>query len=225
MAYQVFISHAYDHRAIYYDLVAKLSTADRFGPDFRNKSLQFDMRFEDQTEEQKAAVRRDVAARIESCDVLIALTKPVAGKRDFIQWEINLAKELGIPIIGVTRQPTDFVSKFVRERADVMVPWRVDSIVGAIREQAKRARRKRKLDNKEIEAVAAVPLPEALPDTNEMIDAKLIEAANSISPQLVRTELPRDVLYKDEPAMRTPIPPGGPRWRLWPFRFGRDRHG
>lgn len=44
MLYQIFISHAYDHQAIYFELVQKLNAVGSRKLRWRNESLQFDMR-------------------------------------------------------------------------------------------------------------------------------------------------------------------------------------
>ncbi len=222
MAYQVFISHAYDHRSIYYELVHKLGTAKSF--DWRNNSVQFDMRFEDHTGVQKAEVKKEIAARIQRSEVMLALTKPVAGRREVIQWEINFARELGIPIIGITRQPGDFVSKFVRERSTCLVAWRVDHITTATAHQAVAYRRRLKsIKEREERATAAAlgPLPSPIPDVAEHLDPSLLQGSidQMSAPIIGAPVLPRDVIFKggrqDLASGSMPLPK--PRWSWWPF--------
>jgi hypothetical protein len=131
MVYRVFICHAYDHRDIYFKLVQKLNAVN-FA--WRNESVQYDMRFgHDDDQLDDTHLRNMVGAKIAECDVMLALTKPVASRRAWLQWEIKLAKELGKPVIGIARYRNDRVSKFVRDQAtEIVDTWRIDHITNAI---------------------------------------------------------------------------------------------
>lgn len=133
MAYRVSICHSYGHRDIYFDLVQKLNDAKHF--DWRNLSIQYDMRFgAGDSEVDNDELRAEIGKRIAECEVFLVLTKPIASRRRWLQWEIRHAKQLQKPIVGIARRRNDSVSSFVKQHADDIVDtWRIDHIVNAIK--------------------------------------------------------------------------------------------
>ena len=230
MAYKVFICHAYDHQQIYEELRRKLNDASRF--DWRNLSVQYDMRYGDAEEEVgKEELRALIGKRIEECDVLLVLTKPIASRRKWLQWEIARAAELGKPIIGIARKRNDRVSRFVRQHADDIVDsWRVEHIINAIvgyadeyrQQQAQKPHRLAELPPLPVdtpdEELEAEPTPAAPDDVIKVV--QLGGTALPSQPVAFERELPRDVLFRDIGS----IVPGRivgpavkhPRW-WWPF--------
>ena len=70
MAYKVFICHAYGHRDIYFQLVQKLNNAKRF--DWRNMSVQYDMRFGTADDEiDNDELRDEISEKIRECEVFL----------------------------------------------------------------------------------------------------------------------------------------------------------
>ena len=67
------------------------------------------------------------------CHVVLILAGVYATNSSSIDLEIEAAKELKKPIIGIEPWGAEKVSSKVRENADVMVKWNSDSIVDAIR--------------------------------------------------------------------------------------------
>lgn len=201
MTYKVFICHAYDHQDIYFSLVQKLN---KLKFDWRNQSVQYDMRYGDENEQlENHALRELIAEKISDCDVMLALTKPVASRRAWLQWEIKRAKELCIPVIGIARFRNDRTSKFVRDHADEIVDtWRIDHITNAIEILADQFQGK-KLKR----AQAAPPVQPAPPDEEVVNDPSPIEApAPSAVASRVDTEVdeasravvrPKAVLFQD----------------------------
>ena len=54
-----------------------------------------------------------------------------------MQWELDKAIELGIPIIGIIPRGQDRISTIVSSRSVVDIKWNTESIVAAIRAHAK----------------------------------------------------------------------------------------
>ncbi|AHG75937.1 hypothetical protein X808_14150 [Mannheimia varigena USDA-ARS-USMARC-1296] len=54
-----------------------------------------------------------------------------------MRWEIETAKELGIPIVGVIPRGQERISQIVFSNSIVDVRWNTESIVQAIRSYAK----------------------------------------------------------------------------------------
>lgn len=207
MAYKIFITHAFDDQDIYFALVNKLNAANRF--DWRNLSIQFDMRL-DLSEDE---LREEIGRKIEACDVLLALTKPVATRREWLQWEIRLAKRLHKPVIGIGRRRSDRMSSFVRGQADAIVnSWRVEDIVAAIRTLGRRS------SQSTPQIVDFPPLVPPTPDETIDADAALVKAAEVWS-QPTNQPPPKDVIFRrrqDEFMTQTVAQIPERRW-WWPF--------
>jgi MTH538 TIR-like domain (DUF1863) len=215
-AYKVFICHAYGHRDVYSDLVKKLNNARRF--DWRNLSVQYDMRFGTADEEvDNDELREEISEKIRECEVFLVLTYPVASRRRWLQWEILYAKELGKPIIGIARRLNDNVSSFVKRHAiDIVDTWREDHIVNAIKGYASEYRTNA-LATRRCNAAA---LPQEQPDTE--VDAQPSPPApNESGAGQTIAETPRDVLSRDHlgtyvPGALSSFSGKQPRW-WWPF--------
>jgi len=93
MTFRVFICHSYGHRDIYYELIQKLNDSKYF--DWRNLSVQYDMRFGTTDDEaDNDELREEISKKIRDCEVFLALTKPVASRRRWLQWVGKLNNEL-----------------------------------------------------------------------------------------------------------------------------------
>jgi hypothetical protein len=217
MAYKVFICHAYGHRDIYFQLVQKLNNARRF--DWRNMSVQYDMRFGTADDEiDNDELREEISEKIRECEVFLVLTYPVASRRRWLQWEILYAKELGKPIIGIARRLTDNVSSFVKLHAtDIVDTWREDHIVNAIRGYGSEYRASMRAIPEAHTRVAALP--------NEQPDTEVDPDPSPPSPdernELRSAELPREVLTREGlgtfvPGALSAYSARRPRW-WWPF--------
>ena len=60
-----------------------------------------------------------------------------ASHSEWMQWELDKALELGIPIVGVAPWGQERVSQVVSSRAKEIVRWNTEPIVTAIRKHAK----------------------------------------------------------------------------------------
>jgi MTH538 TIR-like domain (DUF1863) len=155
MLYRVFICHAYDHRVIYSELVNKLNGAPRFN--WRDLSVPYQTRLgSNGSEIDDDQLRAEICRRIAEADVVLALTKPIASRRRWLQFEIAFAQELRRPVIGIARKSNDRVSKFVREHSvDIVDTWRTEHIVNAIRLYVRESPKR--------EAATTIASPLALP--------------------------------------------------------------
>jgi len=132
MTYTIFICHSYLHADIYEELRTLLRSAGYFS--YQNVSIPDDMLVDAKDD---AELGKEIEKRIGRCDVVLALTKPVANRRYWIVREIECAQLLGKPIIAITRRKTDNRSKFVIDAADVHIDtWRAADITKAIRQCA-----------------------------------------------------------------------------------------
>ena len=140
MVYRVFVSHAFDHFALFDSVVSRLNSAhfnwlDCSVPKHRRYSADGKPLAD---EEMKALLSR----HIDECDVVVVIAKPVASRRQWLRWELDYARAAGKPILAVWRRQVDLrVSKFARDRADRCVDtWNISSIIRAIEDLAARPR-------------------------------------------------------------------------------------
>lgn len=201
MAYSVFISHAYDHQSIYFDLVQKLNSAGRTKLEWRNLSLQYDMRLgfaADDVDDEK--LRKEIASRIDACDVMLVLTKPIASRRRWLQWEVAFAKDLGKPIIGIARKRNERVSQFVRVHVDDIVDtWRADHIANAIKQYARdyRARLRHRAQINALNPLPNTAQDEEVEPTPSPLSPEELLEAQEVRGNDVQPLTPRELLFRD----------------------------
>ena len=80
--------------------------------------------------ELKEAIRRQMQGV--NCVVILAGVYSTYSK--WINIEIDLAKEMGKPIVAVEYWAAERTSRVVKNNADVVVRWNASSVVEAIRE-------------------------------------------------------------------------------------------
>ena len=78
-------------------------------------------------------VKSVIRDNISRSDVVIGMAGVYASYSDWMRWELDTAKSLGKPILGVVPWGQVNVSRVVQERADMIVRWNTESIVEAVR--------------------------------------------------------------------------------------------
>lgn len=129
--YNLFISHSWTYHKVYDNLVRLLN--DSHLP-YRNYSVPKDDPIHDAPHDYqlKAAIRNQMQHA--SCVLILAGVYVYYSK--WIKIEIELAKELGKPIIAVEGWGAEKTSTQVKAAADQIVRWNTNSIVQAIIELA-----------------------------------------------------------------------------------------
>ena len=82
-------------------------------------------------------IKANITKRLQESDVVLAISGIFATHSDWMQWEMDKAKELGLKVIGVIPHGQEHVSHEVFNRSVVDVRWNADSIVEAIRKYSK----------------------------------------------------------------------------------------
>lgn len=159
MVYRVFISHAFDHTDLYLSLLNRFER-ERF--DWYNCSIPRNQRYgTDGAVIPDAMMEELIAERIDSCDVVVVIAKPIVSIRRWLRYELDYAKSKGKPIIAVWRRQVDKrVSRYALAQATGYIDtWHIASIIGGIQLLADEARTKRRSAAK-IETVAPSIAPE-----------------------------------------------------------------
>ncbi len=126
--YKLFISHAWGHNEDYYRLVEFLKAAPYFK--WRNLSVpEHDPLVTDRLQYELRNQMRDA-------HVFLILSGMYVAHSDWIEFEIDFARRIGRPIIGIRPWGNERVPAAVQNAATEIVGWHTESIVRAIREHA-----------------------------------------------------------------------------------------
>ncbi|MCY3805950.1 MAG: TIR domain-containing protein [bacterium] len=126
--YDLFISHSWDYNAEYNRLTRMLRDASYFK--WRNYSVP---REDPADAGSDAALTRALKRQVRPVNCVLILAGMYAAHRKWIQKEIDIAKELGKPIVGIRPWGSQRTPIAVSSAAKEMVGWNTQSIVRAIR--------------------------------------------------------------------------------------------
>lgn len=130
--YPLFISHSWDYGDDYERLVGLLEEKSYF--QFRNYSVPQENEIDASSNAELRQHLRD--KQIGPSSIVIVLAGMYSEYSYWIKKEIEIAEDLGKPIIGVEPWGQERTPEEVKEAADKMAGWNVDSIVDAIRTTA-----------------------------------------------------------------------------------------
>ncbi|OQX90068.1 MAG: hypothetical protein B6D57_05040 [Candidatus Coatesbacteria bacterium 4484_99] len=128
--YKIFISHAFYYDDSHDRIVEMLNKAPDFS--WMNYSVCVHDPLEEPEDELEYAIRKQI-----SCvDLVIVLCEMYDTHKKWIRKEIDIASEMGKPIICIYPRYIKKVTDEVRDVAKDVVDWDTDSIVEAIRKYA-----------------------------------------------------------------------------------------
>jgi Thoeris protein ThsB, TIR-like domain len=127
--YHLFISHAWQYNADYYRLVEMLDAAPYFS--WKNYSVPQHDPLATRTD---AGLERALQRQIAPTHIVVIIAGMYAHYREWLQKEIDMAVEMGKPIIGIKPRGQERIPKAVQEAARVVVGWSTTPIVDAIRQ-------------------------------------------------------------------------------------------
>ncbi|MDR2065782.1 MAG: TIR domain-containing protein [Prevotellaceae bacterium] len=82
-------------------------------------------------------IKQWLKQKIEKSNIVLGIAGMYASYSDWMEWELDKAIELGIPIVGVIPRGQERISITVSSRSKEDVRWNTESIVEAIRKWAK----------------------------------------------------------------------------------------
>lgn len=124
--YDLFISHAWDYNDEYYSLVKMLNEAPNFR--WRNYSVP-----EHDPLAGGSRLRQQLRNQVRPVNAVIILAGMYVNYRDWIQAELDLAREYNKPIIGIYPWGQERAPAQVVEAAETMTRWNTESVIEAIR--------------------------------------------------------------------------------------------
>ncbi len=130
--YTIFISHSWDNDKHHKDLKKLLNNRGYFNVEFEEATKD-----EPIDSENATYIKQALKKKIENSNIILGLAGIYASHSEWMQWELEKAVSLGIPIIGVAPSGQERLSTVVTSKSVKDVRWNTESIVQAIRDYAK----------------------------------------------------------------------------------------
>lgn len=130
--YRLFISHRWGYNDVLQNLKNLLDRRGYFFAEYTQveKTCPIDS-------DLAWVVKANITKRLQESDVVLAIEGVYASYSNWMQWEMDKARELGLKIIGVIPRGQEHISQEVYKRSIIDVRWNADSIVDAIRKYSK----------------------------------------------------------------------------------------
>ena len=129
--YKIFISHAWQYNADYNQLVNRLDETRNFL--YANYSVP---EHNPVDAYNNTKLKEELREQIRPVEVVIILGGTYVASSDWIQFELDFAKHLNKPILGVRPWGTVKIPDAVQDAADEIVGWNAPTIVSAIQRLA-----------------------------------------------------------------------------------------
>lgn len=129
--YSIFISHSWDNSDDLENLQNLLNERGYFNVDFKEVT-----KGEPINSDNAAYIKQSLKNKINNSNIVLGLAGIYASHSDWMEWELDKALELGVPVVGVIPRGRDRISTTVSSRSKADVRWNTESIVNAIRDYA-----------------------------------------------------------------------------------------
>jgi hypothetical protein len=127
-SYQVFISHSWDHSDALLALRNLLNSRGYFNVEFKEVS-----RDEPIDSINANYIKQRLRDKISNSNIVLGLAGIFASHSYWMEWELDKAMLLNIPIVGIIPRGQQRISTTVSSRSKIDVRWNTESIVSAIR--------------------------------------------------------------------------------------------
>lgn len=130
--YHLFISHSWKYNEKYEDLLELLDNRPYF--DYRDYSVPIDdPLYIKNKNNYREELKEGIINQLRTCSVMIVIAGEYVNYSDSIYMEMDIAIEMGKPIIAVQHFGAKRIPSIVELLATEIVKWNSDSIVDAIR--------------------------------------------------------------------------------------------
>lgn len=130
--YKIFISHCWNYDDVLQKLKNLLDSRGYFYAEYTHVEKSHPI-----NSEYAPVIKAQITRKLGNSDIVLAIAGVYASYSDWMQWEMDRAKALGLNIIGVIPRGQERISKQVHSRSKVDVRWNTETIVNAIRQYAK----------------------------------------------------------------------------------------
>lgn len=129
--YTVFICHDWEYSADYYRICEFLNAATYFS--WRDLSVP-----EHDPLDTNDNLAKNLRDQIRPADVMLVLAGMYSARSEWMRWEMDFARRIGKPIIGIKPWGNVMLPATVQQNADEIVGWNTATIVDAIRRHSPR---------------------------------------------------------------------------------------
>lgn len=129
MSKRLFISHSWSYSERYTSMVNLLNNRLYFS--WNNYSVPVDKGFDPMS---KFQLKEQLRLQIRPVNCVIIIGGMWTNHSDWIQFEMDFAKEIGKPVLGVRPRGARIMPAAVSVGSDKIVSWNADSIVAGVRE-------------------------------------------------------------------------------------------
>jgi len=129
--YKIFISHSWQYTDTLESLRKLINARAYFSATYEESTKDKPINSEDEN-----YVKRRLAQKIGNSEIILALAGVYASHSSWMEWELDKAIELGVPIVGVIPNGQERISAIVSSRSIADVRWTTESIIAAIRKHA-----------------------------------------------------------------------------------------
>lgn len=126
--YRLFISHAWSYSERYERAVQFLNCANNFN--WANYSVPEAKAFESMFDYQ---LEEELRQQIRPVQCVVVVSGMYVNHSRWLKFEMDFAKNLGKPVLGIRRWGAQRTPESVMECADEMVNWNSQSIIDAVR--------------------------------------------------------------------------------------------
>ncbi|HHL1462832.1 TPA: TIR domain-containing protein [Klebsiella pneumoniae] len=123
----VFVSHSWDYDKQLKSMKSLIEKKGTITIDYSEVTVDKPINSEDVT-----YIRRVLKNKIINSDVFLVMAGMYTSYSDWMQWEIDTAKENRVPIIAVKPRGAERIPVIIQNNADVIVGWNSNSIVNNI---------------------------------------------------------------------------------------------
>lgn len=130
--YKIFISHCWNYDDVLQKLKNLLDSRGYFNAEYTHVEKSHPI-----NSEYAPVIKAQITRKLGNSDIVLAIAGVYASYSDWMQWEMDRAKELGLNVIGVIPRGQERISTQVYNRSIKDVHWNTESIIDAIRQYAK----------------------------------------------------------------------------------------
>lgn len=130
--YKIFISHCWNYDDVLQHLKDLLDNRGYFFAEYTHVE-----KSEPINSANDSVIKANITKKLKDSDIVLAIAGVYASHSDWMPWEMDKAKELGLNVIGVIPRGQERISSQVSNRSVTDVHWNADSIVEAIRRYSK----------------------------------------------------------------------------------------
>lgn len=130
--YHIFISHSWGYPQDLENLRTLLRERGYFNVEFEEPTVK-----EPINSTNAEYIKCRIREKLRKSNLVLAIAGMYASYSDWIEWELDTAIRLELPIVGVIPRGQERISTTVSSRSKEDVRWNTESIVAAIRKWAK----------------------------------------------------------------------------------------